>query len=90
MKTQISMQPPKKKFLVTIELDLEKVKDIEWALKQATQAILNGNQEFSTQIGDSKFTLNCQFEPETDYSEKKINDKWYRVYPSSMNKQPRQ
>ena len=84
------MQPPKKKFLVTIELDLEKVKDIEWALKQATQAILNGNQEFSTAIGDSKFTLKCRFEPSTDYSEKKINDEWYRVYPSSMTKQTKQ
>lgn len=86
MKTQISMQPRAKKFIVKIELDLEKVRDIEWALKQAAQGIMSGKQEFSKAIGNSIFSVKCDFEPASDYIEKKIDGEWYRVYPSAMNK----
>lgn len=82
------MPRPKKRFLVSIELDLEQVRDIEWALRQATQGILDGQEEFSKGVGDSIFTVKCHFEPTPDYVEKKINDEWCRVYQSAMNKKP--
>jgi hypothetical protein len=84
MKVQIKATTKKKTKKITMEIEVNDLKDLHAITFQMVNNMINGVESFQHEWKMNKYRYLMEYKNPTDYIEKKIDGKYYRIFKSNL------
>lgn len=84
MKIEIKAQRNKKTKRVTMEIEVKDLKDLHVITWQMVNNLINGVEYYQNEWKSNKYWCQMEFVQKSDFIEKQIDGKYYRIYKSNI------